>query len=130
MSMYSEVEYEFNKLADKPVDVLSILMKYLIHWKWFLVSIFICIFLAVVYVYFTLPKYMIQTSILFNDDQKGGASEVTTFREMGIVSRRNNADNEVDRKSTRLNSSHVRISYAVFCLKKKKKKNTSIKNKE
>src|SRR3989442_7793865 len=26
---------------------------------------------------------------------------------------------EVDRKSTRLNSSHVRISYAVFCLKKK-----------
>src|SRR3989442_7888601 len=29
-----------------------------------------------------------------------------------------------DRKSTRLNSSHVRISYAVFCLKKKKIKNT------
>src|SRR5438874_13143381 len=27
----------------------------------------------------------------------------------------------VDRKSTRLNSSHVEISYAVFCLKKKKK---------
>src|SRR5215813_14854025 len=27
-----------------------------------------------------------------------------------------------DRKSTRLNSSHVRISYAVFCLKKKKNK--------
>src|SRR5947208_16804923 len=29
---------------------------------------------------------------------------------------------EVDRKSTRLNSSHQIISYAVFCLKKKKKK--------
>src|SRR3989442_11080114 len=28
-----------------------------------------------------------------------------------------------DRKSTRLNSSHVRISYAVFCLKKKKNRN-------
>src|SRR5690606_41944366 len=27
---------------------------------------------------------------------------------------------DVDRKSTRLNSSHVKISYAVFCLKKKK----------
>src|SRR3989442_8617850 len=26
---------------------------------------------------------------------------------------------QIDRKSTRLNSSHVRISYAVFCLKKK-----------
>src|SRR5690349_21875935 len=31
-----------------------------------------------------------------------------------------------DRKSTRLNSSHVEISYAVFCLKKKKKKKKSV----
>src|SRR5204862_7260748 len=31
-----------------------------------------------------------------------------------------------DRKSTRLNSSHVEISYAVFCLKKKKKKITNM----
>src|SRR5437764_4978240 len=39
----------------------------------------------------------------------------------------------LDRKSTRLNSSHRCISYAVFCLKKKKKKNnknTYIQNKE
>src|SRR5690554_7043090 len=34
-----------------------------------------------------------------------------------------------DRKSTRLNSSHVRISYAVFCLKKKKKKKKKTKKK-
>src|SRR5207253_9248221 len=34
----------------------------------------------------------------------------------GLVAR------HLDRKSTRLNSSHVAISYAVFCLKKKKKK--------
>src|SRR5690625_5307441 len=31
-----------------------------------------------------------------------------------------------DRKSTRLNSSHVAISYAVFCLKKKKQQKTTI----
>src|SRR6266851_8927039 len=31
-----------------------------------------------------------------------------------------------DRKSTRLNSSHITISYAVFCLKKKKKKNNTL----
>src|SRR5690349_22312317 len=35
-----------------------------------------------------------------------------------------------DRKSTRLNSSHVEISYAVFCLKKKKKKKKKKKAKE
>src|SRR2546427_9447211 len=36
---------------------------------------------------------------------------------------------ELDRKSTRLNSSHSQISYAVFCLKKKKKHNKNISNK-
>src|SRR3712207_8324150 len=35
-----------------------------------------------------------------------------------------NQRERVDRKSTRLNSSHANISYAVFCLKKKKKTNT------
>src|SRR5262245_64330282 len=35
-----------------------------------------------------------------------------------------------DRKSTRLNSSHLGISYAVFCLKKKKKKMTSANHDE
>src|SRR2546422_7364458 len=36
---------------------------------------------------------------------------------------------ERDRKSTRLNSSHGYISYAVFCLKKKKKKNLTSRQK-
>src|SRR5437667_8070896 len=35
-----------------------------------------------------------------------------------------------DRKSTRLNSSHITISYAVFCLKKKKKKQKKKKTKK
>src|SRR5438309_8351158 len=38
-------------------------------------------------------------------------------------------DGGVDRKSTRLNSSHSSISYAVFCLKKKKKKKKKKKTK-
>src|SRR5436309_15981532 len=64
----------------------------------------------------------------------------TLFRSRrGAVGRRDGADGDsaddrapsgaappgpdgADRKSTRLNSSHVKISYAVFCLKKKKKK--------
>src|SRR5690554_6988545 len=38
----------------------------------------------------------------------------------GLLTVGNKVANAGDRKSTRLNSSHVRISYAVFCLKKKK----------
>src|SRR5437868_8955358 len=45
----------------------------------------------------------------------------TAARERWIAARRR----ELDRKSTRLNSSHVSISYAVFCLKKKKSQHES-----
>src|SRR6266480_6890905 len=47
---------------------------------------------------------------------------VTQRRERAVAF----ASSGADRKSTRLNSSHMSISYAVFCLKKKKKKYTII----
>src|SRR5690606_41496227 len=51
-----------------------------------------------------------------------GRAEARAF--LGTLCRRGDAGGwpARDRKSTRLNSSHVKISYAVFCLKKKKKK--------
>src|SRR3712207_9095143 len=39
-----------------------------------------------------------------------------------VAVQRGTGDAQLDRKSTRLNSSHANISYAVFCLKKKKNK--------
>src|SRR3712207_7055623 len=39
---------------------------------------------------------------------------------VGLQRERGRGEGEQDRKSTRLNSSHANISYAVFCLKKKK----------
>src|SRR5256885_6354446 len=40
---------------------------------------------------------------------------------LGVRVRARRSHRQADRKSTRLNSSHLVISYAVFCLKKKKK---------
>src|SRR5690554_7259035 len=57
---------------------------------------------------------------------KGDTGETTIFRLLWETS----VHRERDRKSTRLNSSHVRISCAVFCLKKKKKKKNKNKNKK
>src|SRR5207253_10346586 len=51
----------------------------------------------------------------------GGTSNGTFQQLPSILARsRNTLEKSRDRKSTRLNSSHVAISYAVFCLKKKK----------
>src|SRR5256885_15057417 len=48
--------------------------------------------------------------------RRGGGSRHPGGQALGTIHRR-----AEDRKSTRLNSSHLVISYAVFCLKKKKK---------
>src|SRR3989442_9849934 len=57
---------------------------------------------------------------------RGRASTTTmavgTLKAASLDRQCSSSDASRDRKSTRLNSSHVRISYAVFCLKKKKKK--------
>src|SRR5437762_6067847 len=55
-------------------------------------------------------------------DEVIGSGSPDERRKLGRRPRRELADGREDRKSTRLNSSHRCTSYAVFCLKKKKKK--------
>src|SRR5690625_6467731 len=50
------------------------------------------------------------------------ASAMPTSVNSSVVAQEYSDDATLDRKSTRLNSSHVAISYAVFCLKKKNQK--------
>src|SRR2546430_13156817 len=55
---------------------------------------------------------------LFRSEDEAGILAVVRQQPLGVA---RELEEEVDRKSTRLNSSHSQISYAVFCLKKKKK---------
>src|SRR3712207_7198903 len=59
------------------------------------------------------------------DVPRGGADEARAVGhgQARQLARRGRRHRHLDRKSTRLNSSHANISYAVFCLKKKKKPN-------
>src|SRR5256885_10780076 len=52
-----------------------------------------------------------------------GASSIPIIGERPTIQRQRRVNEYKDRKSTRLNSSHLVISYAVFCLKKKKSSN-------
>src|SRR5204863_7105025 len=55
-----------------------------------------------------------------------GERRALVLRDRRISAHCGRRADERDRKSTRLNSSHVEISYAVFCLKKKKKSHSNV----
>src|SRR5690242_21235982 len=91
--------------------------------------------------YFSAPQYATLTflcdTIIPKDEKSGGAVEAGAPEFIDLLTSENPEyqlrlggglmwldTHCVDRKSTRLNSSHMSISYAVFCLKKKKKQTT------
>src|SRR3989442_15701338 len=89
---------------------------------------FLCFFLSFFFFFFLMIRRPPRSTLfpyttLFRSRLGHGASKsrVAADRSRSKALRRGVAPHRTDRKSTRLNSSHVRISYAVFCLKKKKK---------
>src|SRR5690606_41370693 len=72
---------------------------------------------------------VVDAVVLGLDEALERAIDVAPHAAVAVADAEGRAATARDRKSTRLNSSHVKISYAVFCLKKKKKK-TEYKNKK
>src|SRR5437588_4528818 len=69
------------------------------------------------------------TTLFRSPDQQHGSHRCQQQPKRAAQLRLNHLiDIRIDRKSTRLNSSHTVISYAVFCLKKKKKKKKNQKH--
>src|SRR5688572_10868992 len=69
----------------------------------------------------TFAQFGIETTFVDGDDMEAFRSALKPNTKAIYTETIGNP--QLDRKSTRLNSSHSQISYAVFCLKKKKKKN-------
>ena len=72
--------------------------RYLTRWRWFLLSLFICLILTLIYLYYVPQKYEATTTILVRDEKKGGMlSELSAFADLGLgVSMKNNVDNEIE----------------------------------
>src|SRR5258705_13570162 len=93
------------------------------------------------FIFFTLPQHFLSIFFFFNDtatteiytlslhdalpisDGSLTSPQVPNESQGKLVAKVSISPDQIrqDRKSTRLNSSHLGISYAVFCLKKKKK---------
>lgn len=91
----------YNEVAEDEKNELNLreqLDKYLIHWKWFVLSVFLCLVLAFLYLRYTTPSYEASTSILVKDEKKGGMlSELSAFSDLGLGGGSiNNVDNEIE----------------------------------
>lgn len=65
---------------DDTINVREELEKYLMQWRWFLLSTIVFLLLAFFYLRYSTPIYKSTTTILVKDDRKGGiANELSAF---------------------------------------------------
>src|SRR6478736_8075166 len=87
-----------NENQEQDFHIRAALDKYLAHWKWFVLGVFVTVFLAFLYLRYATPQYQASTTILVKDEKKGGMlSELSAFADLGIAGGTNsNVDNEIE----------------------------------
>ncbi|WP_447636147.1 GumC family protein [Flavobacterium microcysteis] len=115
MSNNQEISHE-NHESD--FNIREQVEKYLVHWKWFVLSVIVVLCLAFLYLRYTTPLYKATATILVKDDKKGGlASELSVLSDLGVGTSKSNVDNEVEILKSRtltektVNELHLNINY-------------------
>lgn len=115
------IQNNFQQDSDS-LNIRAELEKYLIHWKWFVIGVFLALGVAYIYLRYTIPTYSATASILIKDNKKAGLSaELEAFKDLGIVGggSLNNTDNEIEILKSRkvignvVDSLQLDIEYAV-----------------
>jgi len=89
--------YESESEKEQQIDLLGLFFKYLSYWKLFLVSLVVCIMIAVAYLKLSTPIYEVLSTVLLKDDKKGGGmDELGALKDIGLLDVKNNVDNELE----------------------------------
>jgi tyrosine-protein kinase Etk/Wzc len=80
------------------INIKEIFYKYLRNWKWFLLSIGICLAFGYAFLRYQVPQYEASAKILIKDDKNSGAiiNELSVFEDLGIIKSGKNIDNEIE----------------------------------
>lgn len=83
---------------DSSVNLRDLLFKYLIHWKWFLLSVVAFFAVAKLYLRYSVPVFKSTTTVLIKDDKAGNlASELSAFQDLGLFSGpKNQIEDEIE----------------------------------
>lgn len=95
------------------------LKNYLKHWKWFVLSVFICLTIAFIKLRYSTPQYKAVAKILVRDEKKGSLpSELGAFSDLGLLSGvKNNVDNEIEilNSATLVEKTIEKLQFNITC---------------
>lgn len=91
---YSYTPYQVYGAENQP-NLRVILLRYLKHWKWFVLSLLLAGAGAYIYLIYQTPIYKIQASLLIKDDKKGLDGE-NILKEMDILKPKKTVENEIE----------------------------------
>ncbi len=72
-------------MSNKELDLKSILQNYSKHWKWFVLSVFFCIAMALLYLRYAVPEYSATAKIQILEESSG-ASELSVLQDLNLFS--------------------------------------------
>ena len=78
------------------ISIVEIFFHYLHYWKYFLLSLAICLVVASIYLLFSTPEYRVSSIALINDEKRGQTMDMTSaFSDIGVIQPKSNLDNEI-----------------------------------
>lgn len=91
-------ESNFQESRQSQLNIKDLLFRYLSKWYWFVFSTVVLIFLASIYLRYSVPQYSASASILVKDDKKGGmVSELAALSEVDMLGKvKSSVDNEIE----------------------------------
>lgn len=87
--------FEDNESREGNVSLKEAIEKYLVHYRWFILSLIVCMVFGSLYIRYTEPQYDATTMILLKKDKGGVLSDLTLMPDMGFGSNNSFIDDEV-----------------------------------
>lgn len=119
--MSKEPVYIDDQFEDE-IHLRDLVEKYLRHWKWFVIGVFVCVVAAFFYLKYATPVFRTEASIVIKEEDKGGmGSQLSALQDIGVLGGMGGAsvENEIEiLKSKRLlqkvvNELGLNVSYFV-----------------
>ena len=94
-----------NSEAESAISFRTIMAMFILNWQWFLLSMFICLCTALIYLRYASPVYQVSAKILIKDDntrRRSNANMLANMQELGFMTNSNGIENEVEILQSRI----------------------------